>query len=119
MKTELEFVKEKNEMLKHVGEWCKVVRPGSLEWENGTIIGVMSDKRLNVNMYRVELKDKKVINKTSENKLFKLLNVVNGMREIKSRTVGVDSMSKDAIIKEIELLESKIKVLREKLDLLD
>ena len=115
MKTELEFINERNEMLNHVGEWCKVVRPGSLEWENGTIIGVMSDKRSNVNMYRVELKDKKVINKTPENKLFKLLNVVNSNREIKSRVSSVDGMSKEAIIKEIALLESKIAVLKDKL----
>lgn len=115
MKTELEFVKEKNEMLKHVGEWCKVVRPGSLEWENGTIIGVMSDKRSNVNMYRIELKDKKVINKTSENKLFKLLNVVNSNREIKNRVSSVDSLSKEEIIKKIELLNSEIELLKSKL----
>lgn len=119
MKTELEFINEKNQMLNHVGEWCKVVRPGELEWENGTIIGVMSDKRSNVNMYRIELRDKKIINKTPENKLFKLLNVVNSKREIKSRVSSVDGMGKDAIIKEIALLESKIKVLREKLDSLD
>ena len=118
MKTELEFINERNEMLKHVGEWCKVVRPGSLEWENGTIIGVMSDKRSNVNMYRVELKDKKIINKTQENKLFKLLNVVNSNREVKSRVSSVDNMSKEAIIKEIELLESKIKILKDKLSIL-
>jgi hypothetical protein len=118
MKTELEFINERNEMLKHVGEWCKVVRPGELEWENGTIIGVMSDKRSNVNMYRVELKDKKVINKTPENKLFKLLNVVNSNREVKSRVSSVDGMSKEAIIKEIAILESKIEMLKSKLSAL-
>ena len=118
MKTELEFVNERNEMLKHVGEWCKVVRPGSLEWENGTVIGVMSDKRSNVNMYRIELKDKKVINKTPENKLFKLLNVVNSNREIKSRVNSVDSMSKENIIKEIALLETRIELLKSQLSVL-
>lgn len=115
MKTELEFINEKNQMLNHVGEWCKVVRPGSLEWENGTIIGVVSDKRSNVNMYRVELKDKKVINKTPENRLFKLLNVINSNREIKSRVSSVDSLSKDEILKKIELLNSEIALLKSKL----
>lgn len=115
MKTNDVFISERNEMLKNVGYWCKVVRKDSLEWENGTIIGVMSDKRSNVNMYRIELKDGKIINKTKDNKLFKLLDVVNKNREIKSRVCNVDNLSKDDIKKKIELLNSELELLNKKL----
>ena len=113
---ETRFLNEKNEMLKHVGYECKVVRPGSLEWETGVIIGVMSDKRSYTNMYRIECyKDKKVINKTVRNGLFELLESKSD-RVIKSRCQNIDDLSKDDIIKKIELLKSELKVLESKLN---
>lgn len=109
------FLAEKNEMLKNVGNWCKVVRNGCLEWENGTIIGVMSDKRTNCNMYRIELKDGNVINKKKDSNLFKLFDVKNHNRVIKSRVQNYDSLSKDEILKKIELLNSELALLKSKL----
>lgn len=109
------FLAERNEMLKNVGNWCKVVRNGCLEWENGTIIGVMSDKRSNCNMYRIELKDGKVINKKKDSNLFKLFDVKNQNREIKSRVSNIDSLSREEIVKKIKLLESEIELLKSKL----
>lgn len=109
------FLVEKNDMLNYVGNWCKVVRNGCLEWENGTIIGVMSDKRSNCNMYRIELKDGKIINKKKDSNLLKVFDIKNSNREIKSRIQNYDSLSKDEIIKKIKLLESEIELLQNKL----
>ena len=112
---ETKFINERNEMLKHVGYECRVVRPGTLEWEKGVIIGVMSDKRSYTNMYRIECyKDKKVINKTVRNNLFELLDTKSD-RVINSRNTNVDSLSKDDIKKKIELLRSELAILESKL----
>ena len=116
MKTNEQFLNERDQMLNLVGFECELVRPGSLSWEKGVIIGVMSDKRSNTNMYRCECtKDKKVVNKTKDNPLFKVLET-KSTREIKSRTQSYDNMTKDDILKQIRLLEDQIKVLKSKLD---
>ena len=112
---ETRFVNERNEMLKHVGYECKVVRPGSLAWEKGVVIGVMSDKRSYTNMYRIECySDKKVINKTVRNNLFELLDTKSD-RTVNSRNTNIDSLSKDDIKKKIELLKSELAILESKL----
>ena len=108
------FLVEKNEMLNYVGYNCEVVRKDSLVWENGIIIGVMSDKRSNVNMYRIKLNDDVIINKKKDNKLFKLGEKNNDV-VIKSRIQNYDNLSKDEIIKKIKLLESEIELLQNKL----
>lgn len=110
------FLMEKNEMLNYVGYNCEVVRKYSLVWENGVIIGVMSDKRSNVNMYRIKLNDDVIINKKKDNKLFKLGEKSDVV--IKSRLQNIDSLSKEDIIKKIKLLESEIELLNNKLSTL-
>lgn len=107
------FLSERNEMLNYVGYECEVVRKDSLVWEKGLIIGVMSDKRSNVNMYRIKLSDDVIINKKKDNKLFKLGEKSNIV--IKSRVQNYDSLSKDEILKKIELLNSEIELLKSKL----
>lgn len=107
------FVEEKNEMLKYVGYECDVVRKDSVEWEQGIIIGVMSDKRSNCNMYRIKLSDNVIINKKKDNKLFKIGEKSNVV--IKSRIQSYDNLSREDIIKKIELLNSELKVLNDKL----
>lgn len=108
------FLSERNEMLNYVGYNCKVVRKDSLVWENGVIIGVMSDKRSNTNMYRIKLSDDVIINKKKDNKLFELGEKNNDI-VIKSRCQNYDSLSKDEILKKIELLNSEIELLKSKL----
>jgi hypothetical protein len=111
------FLVEKNEMLNFVGRECEVVKRNSLEWVRGVIIGVMSDKRSNCNMFRIEVcegENKVVMNKKLGAPLFKILDSVSD-REIKSRVSNIDSLSKDDIIKKIKLLESEIELLKSKL----
>jgi hypothetical protein len=108
------FLVEKNEMLNYVGYNCEVVRKDSLVWENGVIIGVMSDKRSNVNMYRIKLNDGVIINKKKDNKLFKLGEKSDIV--IKSRIQNYDNLSKDEILKKIKLLESEIDLLNDRLE---
>ena len=107
------FLMEKNEMLNYVGYNCEVVRKDSLAWEKGVIIGVMSDKRSNANMYRIKLSDDVIINKKKDNKLFKLGEKSNVV--IKSRIQNYDNLNKSEIIKKIELLKSEIELLENKL----
>lgn len=107
------FLVERNEMLNYVGYNCEVVRKDSLVWESGLIIGVMSDKRSNVNMYRIKLSDDVIINKKKDNKLFKLGEKSDIV--IKSRVQNYDSLNKDEILKKIELLNSEIELLKSKL----
>lgn len=117
MMTNEKFANEAIEMKKYVGRECMIVKRNTTEWTKGVIIGVMGDKRSNCNMFRIELEDsgnKVVVHKKLGAPLFKILDTVSS-REIKSRVSNIDSMSKEAIVKEIELLESKIKVLKEKL----
>lgn len=112
-----EFLVEKNEMLKYVGYECEVVKRNSVEWIKGVIIGVMSDKRSNCNMFRIEYKEgnsKVVMNKKLGAPLFKILNSISD-REIKSRISSLDNLSKEDIKKKIELLNSELKVLNAKL----
>lgn len=111
------FLNEKNEMLKYVGYECDVVRKDSVEWEKGVIIGVMSDKRSNCNMFRIRLNDNVVINKKKDNKLFKIGEKSNVV--IKSRIQSYDNLSKDDIIKKIELLNSELELLNKKLSELE
>lgn len=111
------FLVEKNEMLKYVGRECKVVKRNDVEWVDGVIIGVMSDKRSNCNMFRIEYKEgnnKVVMNKKFGAPLFKILDSVSD-REIKSRISNVDNLSKEDIIKKIGLLEVELKMLNDKL----
>lgn len=111
------FVEEKNEMLKYVGRECKVVKRNSIEWVDGVIIGVMSDKRSNCNMFRIEYVDgnnKVVMNKKLGASLFKILDSISD-REIKSRISNVDNLSKDDIKKKIDLLNSELEFLYKKL----
>lgn len=113
------FTQEAEAMKQYVGRDCMVVRKNSLEWEKAVIIGIMSDKRSNCNMYRCEcVSDKTVVNKKHGAPLLKILDTVSTVREIKSRTISADSMSKEAIIKEIALLEAKIELLKLKLSAL-
>ena len=111
------FVEERNEMLSYVGRECKVVKRNSIEWVDGVIIGVLSDKRSNCNMFRIEYVDgnnKMIMNKKLGAPLFEILDSVSD-REIKSRVQSYDSLSKEDIIKKIELLNSELKVLNDKL----
>ncbi len=111
------FVEERNEMLKYVGRECKVVKRNSIEWVNGVIIGVMSDKRSNCNMFRIEVGEgdnKMIMNKKLGAPLFEILNSVSN-REIKSRVNNVESLSKGEIIKKIELLNVELELLNKKL----
>lgn len=111
------FVDERNEMLNYVGRECKVVKRNSIEWVKGVIIGVMSDKRSNCNMFRIEVvegNNKIVMNKKLGAPLFEILDSVSN-REIKSRVCNVDSLSKKDIIKKIELLNSELELLNKKL----
>lgn len=111
------FVDERNEMLKYVGRECKVVKRNSIEWVDGVIIGVMSDKRSNCNMFRIEVgegNNKIVMNKKLGAPLFEILDSVSD-REIKSRVCNVDSLSKDDIKKKIELLNRELELLNKKL----
>lgn len=107
------FLNERNEMLKYVCYECDVVRKDSVEWEKGIIIGVMSDKRSNCNMYRIKLSDNVIINKKKDNKLFKIGEKSNIV--IKSRISSIDNLSKEDIKKKIELLNSELKVLNDRL----
>lgn len=112
-----EFMSEKQEMQQYVGRECEVVKRNSTDWVTGVIIGIMSDKRSNCNMFRIEYKDgdnKVVMNKKLGAPLFKILDTVSD-REIKSRSLNVDNMSKDDIKKKIELLNSELKVLNDRL----
>lgn len=111
------FVDERNEMLNYVGRMCKVVKRNSLEWVEGVIIGVMSDKRSNCNMFRIEIGEgdnKMIMNKKLGAPLFEILDIVSD-REIKSRVNSIDNLSKEAIIKKIELLNSELEMLNKKL----
>lgn len=111
------FLVEKNKMLNYVGRECEVVKRNSVEWVKGVIIGVMSDKRSNCNMFRIEVSEgenKIVMNKKLGAPLFKILDSVSN-REIKSRVSNIDSLSKDEILKKIELLNSEIELLKSRL----
>lgn len=111
------FVDEKNKMLKYVGRECRAVKRNSVDWVTGVIIGVMSDKRSNCNMFRIEYRDgdnKVIMNKKLGAPLFEILETVSD-REIKSRSLNADNMSKEQILKELALLDIKKKELEKKL----
>ena len=111
------FVDERTEMLTYVGRECQVVKRNSLEWVTGVIIGVMSDKRSNCNMFRIEYVEgehKTVMNKKLGAPLFKILTSTSD-RAIKRRALNVGSMTKEQVIKELELLNIKRKELKKKL----
>ena len=111
------FVEERNEMVNYVGRECKVVKRNSIDWVTGVIIGIMSDKRSNCNMFRIEYADgnnKVIMNKKLGAPLFEILDTVSD-REIKSRSLNIDSMSKEQIVKELALLDIKKKELEKKL----
>lgn len=117
MVSDEKFMTERQNMLSYVGRECRVVKRNSTERVTGVIIGIMSDKRSNCNMFRIEYKDgdnKVVMNKKLGAPLFKILDTVSD-REIKSRSLNIDSMSKEQILKELALLDIKKKELEKKL----
>lgn len=117
MMTNDKFINERNEMLKYVGRMCKVVKRNDVVWVDGVIIGVMSDKRSNCNMFRIEVgegNDKMVMNKKLGAPLFKILDTVSS-RVINSRVNSIDSLNKDDIIKKINLLTAELELLNKKL----
>lgn len=108
---------EKQVMQQYVGRECKVVKRNSVEWVTGVIIGIMSDKRSNCNMFRIEYKDAdgtSIMNKKLGAPLFEILDKVSD-REIKSRSLNISSMSKEQVLKELALLDIKKRELEKKL----
>lgn len=111
------FMSEKQDMQQYVGRECKVVKRNSVDWVTGVIIGIMSDKRSNCNMFRIEYKEgdnKVIMNKKLGAPLFEILDTVSD-REIKTRSLNIDNMSKEQIVKELALLDIKRKELEKKL----
>lgn len=73
---------------KHMNHRCKVVPFGQIEYVNGTIVGVMHDKRNKKVMYAIRLEDGRRILKSTTAKYFEIFEDVNTDVKVKATRSG-------------------------------